>query len=452
MNQQSKSFLEQLKETVSINPDPIASATAEMRLISQWIATCPVEFFNELREKSPILKTPAFTIVTRYSDVQDVLTLNEIFTTDLLKQNVLKFIGNTVVELPPSSEYEKRKSILRLAFPMADISRYHQILLEEAKILLKNVKADTPFDLVDYAKRLPATAISMYLGLEGLPIDELIQWVHDINEGAVRNLGNSPQLNAAGGAASDALKSKIREILKTTRAKLIGSPSVSKPTFWERLFGLTKTQPEVRHLLEPNVLERYLLMQSVPTTYTTDEDIVSSLLFMMSACVDLTSIAITNVAVELMKRPQIFSEAIATAQQDQDDAIAGYVWEALRFRQPSPGVINTCVQDYTLGKGTNCEQTIKAGTQVLACSIAAMHDPSVIDQPQEFKVGRPSHLAYSFFEAGLHTCHGKYFSMVQIPLAVKQLLRLGVLENVDPFPITQGYQKQPFHIKIVSQS
>lgn len=452
MNEQDKSFLEQLKETVNNNSDPIASATAEMRLIGQWIATCPIEFFNELRENSPILKTPAFTIVTRYQDVQDVLTLNTIFTTDLLKQNVLKFIGNTVVELPPSSEYEKHKSILRLAFPMADISRYHQILLEEVKIPLKNIKADAPFDLVDYAKRLPATAISRYLGLEGLLIDELIQWVHDINEGAVRNLGNSPQLNAAASAASDALKPKIREILKTTRAKLLCSPAMAKQTFWERLFGLAKIQPELDPPLEPNVLERYLLMQSVSTTYTTDEDIVSSLLFMMSACVDLTSIAITNVVVELMKRPQIFLEAIATAQQDQDDAIAGYVWEALRFRQPSPGVINTCVQDYTLGKGTNCEQTIKAGTQVLACSIAAMHDPSVIDQPQEFKVGRPSHLAYSFFEAGLHTCHGKYFSMVQIPLAVKQLLRLGVLENIDPFPITQGYQKQPFHIKIVSQS
>ncbi|MEH2439981.1 cytochrome P450 [Nostoc sp.] len=448
MTEQNKSFLEQLKEAVDNNPNPIASAQAQMQLIGKWIAISPVEFFNELREKSPILKAPAFTLVTSYEDIQDVLTLNEIFTTDLLKQNMLKFIGNTVVELPPSPEYEQRKSILRLAFPMADISRYHQILLEEAATLLQNVKEDTPFDLVDYAKKLPATAISRYLGLQGLPIDKLVQWLHDINEGAVRNLSNSPELNAHATAASDELKPKIREILKATRAKLPGGNPVPKPSFWEHLFGLVKTQPEMHPPSNPNVLERYLLMQSVPTTYTTDEDIVSSLLFMMSACVDLTSIAITNVIVELMKRPEIFQEAIAASQQDRDDAIAGYVWESLRFRQPSPGVINTCLQDYTLGKGTDYEQTIKAGTQVLACSIAAMHDPSVIDAPQEFKVGRPAHLAYTFFEAGLHTCHGKYFSMVQIPLAVKQVLRLGTLENVDPLPIVQGYPNKPFHLKV----
>ena len=448
MTEQNKSFLEQLKETVADNSEPKASAKAQMQLIGKWIATCPVEFFNELREKSPILKTPAFVIVTGYEDVQNVLTLNEIFTTDLLKQNMLKFIGNTVVELPPSPEYEKRKSVLRLAFPMADISRYRQILLEEATTILKNVQVDTPFDLVDYARKLPARAISRYLGLQELPPDKLIQWLHDINEGAVRNLGNLPQLNDAASAASNELKPKIREILKATRAQLPGGTPLPEPTFFERLFGLVKPQPEVKPPSHPNVLERYLLMQSVPTTYTADEDIVSSLLFMMSACVDLTSIAITNVVVELMKRPEIFLEAIAASQQDQDDAIAGYVWEALRFRQPSPGVINTCVQDYTLGKGTDYEQTIKAGTQVLACNIAAMHDPSVIDQPQEFKVGRPPYLAYSFFDAGLHTCHGKYFSMVQIPLAVKQLFRLGVLENVDPLPISQGYLNNHFQIKV----
>ncbi|MDY7015672.1 MAG: hypothetical protein SVX43_19190, partial [Cyanobacteriota bacterium] len=83
----------------------------------------------------------------------------------------------------------------------------------------------------------------------------------------------------------------------------------------------------------------------------------------------------------------------------------------------------------------------------LGCSVSAMHDPSVIEEPTEFRIGRPEHLAYTFFEAGLHTCHGKYFSMVQIPLAVKQLLRLGVPENVDPFPISQGYPSKPFRVQ-----
>ncbi len=432
MTEPEKGFLEQLKDATESHSDPVAAAKAQMQLIGKWIAVCPVEFFAELRERSPILKAPAFTLVTRAADVRDVLTLNEIFTTDLLKQNILKFIGNTVVELPPSPKYEHRKSILRLAFPMEDVGRYRRILLEESSALLAKIKPDTPFDLVSYAKTLPAAAIARYLGLADLPTDKVVQWMHDINEGAVRNLANLPHLNEPAAVASAEVKPQIQQILERTRLALAGNA------------------PEIQGSppAEPTVLERYLMMQSVATTHTSDEDIVSSLLFMMSACVDLTATAITNVVVELMQRPDVLKETIAAAQKETDDEIAGYVWEALRFRQPSPGVINTCAQDYTLGRGTEYEQTIQARTQVLACSISAMHDPSVIESPTEFRVGRPWHLAYLFFEAGLHSCHGKYFSMMQVPLAVKLLLQAGVLVPIDPFPVTQGYPNQPFQLKV----
>lgn len=419
---QTQPFLIQLQAAADQASDLGTAAQAQMQLIGKWIATCPVEFFGELRKHCPILKAPAFTLVTLATDVKDVLTLNDIFTTDLLKQNMLKFIGNTVVELPPSPEYERRKSILRLAFPMEDVVCYRNILLETSSQLLSNTAVGQPFDLVDYAKKLPAAAISQYLGLGELPVEKVVQWMHDINEGAVRNLANLPHLTEPAAAASAEVKPRIKEILERTRAALT-------------------------HHKNPTVLERYLEMQSIPATYTSDEDIVSSLLFMMSACVDLTSTAITNVVIELMQRPAELQAAVSAAQQESDDGIAGYVWEALRFRQPSPGVINTCVQDYTLSRGTDYEQTIAAGTLVLGCSISAMHDPSVIDAPMEFRVGRPWHLAYTFFEAGLHTCHGKYFSMTQIPVAVKQLLRQGIPSPVDEFPINQGYPTQPFHIQ-----
>jgi cytochrome P450 len=282
MPEPSKGFLEQLKEAVENASDPAAAAKAQMQLIGKWIAISPVAFFNELREQSPILKAPAFTLVTRHEDVRDVLTLNDVFTTDLLKQNMLRFIGNTVVELPPSPEYEQRKSILRLAFPMGDLGRYRNILLEESAALLQPIQTDAPFNVVGYAKTLPARAISRYLGVGELPVEKVVQWMHDINEGAVRNLANIPSVNEAAAAASNEVKPQIREILNRARLKL--RENISAP--------------------EPTVLERYLLMQSVETTYTSDEDIVSSLLFMMSACVDLTATAITNVVVELMQRTE----------------------------------------------------------------------------------------------------------------------------------------------------
>ncbi|MDY7016421.1 MAG: hypothetical protein SVX43_23050, partial [Cyanobacteriota bacterium] len=293
----NQSFLQQLQEAANSAPDPRAAAGAQMQLIGRWIAVSPVEFFNELREQSPIYNAPAFTVVTRHEDVRDVLTLNDIFTTDLLRQNMLKFIGNTVVELPPSPEYERRKSILRLAFPKEDLNRYRQILLEESSALLSNVKEGTPFDIVDYAKKLPAAAMARYLGLGALPVDQVVQWMHDINEGAVRNLGNSPALNEPAAAASAAVKPRIREILRQTRTQLSGVPASAQfnwITWFLDLLGVPDAPPKIAdqtadQIAEATVLERYLRMQSSEETYTADEDIVSSLLFMMSACVDLTA-------------------------------------------------------------------------------------------------------------------------------------------------------------------
>jgi cytochrome P450 len=356
MTDYHESFVRKLRETADSTTDGLSSAKAQMQLISHWISTSPIPFFNELRETAPIFKAPAFTLVTRYKDVQDVLTLNDIFTTDLLKQSILRFIGNTVVELPPSPEYEQRKSVLRLAFPMADIERYHSILIETSASLLSDMRPDMSFDLVGYATMLPARAISQYLGLGKLPSGQLVQWMHAINEGAVRNLGNAPQINEAAEAASREIKPLIRDILESTRSKLSKNTSSQEIT----------------------VLERYLMMQSVSTTYTSDEDIISSLLFMMSACIDLTSTAITNVVVELMQRPEVLELAITAAQSDTNDEISGYVWEALRFRQPSPGVINSCVKDFTLGRGTEYEEVIPDGTLVLAAAISAMHDPGLL--------------------------------------------------------------------------
>ena len=443
----SPGFLDQLKAAASAP----AGAKAQMQLIGRFIAVSPVAFFNELRESAPIFTAPAFTLVTRAEDVREVLTLNDIFTTDLLRQNMTKFIGNTVVELPPSPEYERRKSVLRLAFPMTDIERYRRILLEESSALLHSLPSAGSFDLAHYAKMLPAKAISRYLGLQALPAEKVVQWMHAINEGAVRNLANVPEVNETAAAASAEVKPEIRRALDQVRSTFaLPSPHSAQLTLWDRLAGLFSAA-KTKASADPTVLERYLRMQAVEATYTADDDIVSSLLFMMSACVDLTATAITNVVVELCQRPAILDAAIAAAQEETDDEIARYVWEALRFRPPSPGVINTCVQDHVVGRHTDYEQTIKAGTLVMGCSVSAMHDPREVADPTEFRIDRPKSLTNTFFEAGLHTCHGKYFSMVQIPLAVKQLLRAGAPQMIET-PTHQGYPAQPVLLSVTKGS
>jgi cytochrome P450 len=70
-----------------------------------------------------------------------------------------------------------------------------------------------------------------------------------------------------------------------------------------------------------------------------------------------------------------------------------------------------------------------------------MFDPRVLEQPQEFRPGRPDH-QYMHFATGLHACYGRYISQIQIPQILKPLLKLpglrpdGVPEYDGTFPQT----------------
>ena len=57
-----------------------AADTEKSYLARRWIDTEPLPFFKELRQKRPILVTPKFTLVTRFDDVREVLSMPKVFT------------------------------------------------------------------------------------------------------------------------------------------------------------------------------------------------------------------------------------------------------------------------------------------------------------------------------------------------------------------------------------
>jgi cytochrome P450 len=242
-----------------------------------------------------------------------------------------------------------------------------------------------------------------------------MQWTRPLFRDIFANTNNDPQVSQEAFAARDEALPFIDNLIARRHEHLKQHPQQPATT----------------------VLDRLLVMQTIPATCLSDKDVRNSLLGFFISTIDLTSVAIISAVVELLNRPAILAEAIEAAKQQGDKAIAEYVWEALRFRPPGTGVLRICTQDYTLARGTDRETQIKAGTVIYAASAAAMHDPTHIDAPAEFRVGRPQQ-SYLFFESGIHTCFGKYFSLVQIPLAIQGLLRLGQLEIAGEFQKDRG--------------
>ena len=85
------------------------------------------------------------------------------------------------------------------------------------------------------------------------------------------------------------------------------------------------------------------------------------------------------------------------------------------------------------------ETTIPKGTLTFAATQSAMLDGDVIDDPEEFRPGRPPH-HYLHFGVGMHACFGRFANALQIPIIAKALLRrpglarAGELVKAGPFP------------------
>jgi cytochrome P450 len=125
----------------------------------------------------------------------------------------------------------------------------------------------------------------------------------------------------------------------------------------------------------------------------------------------------------LFSMPDALARAAAAAKANDDDALAGLVFEALRFRPINPMVQRVAKEDYRLAVGEPHETLIRKGTSVFALTWSAMFDPRVLDAPEEFRPGRPDY-HYLHFAAGLHACYGRYISRIQIPQILKPLLKL----------------------------
>ncbi|WP_437588611.1 cytochrome P450 [Sorangium sp. So ce1000] len=411
-------YLQALHSALVHENDPVKRQQIEAGMVLKWLKEEPLPFLGQLRRERPIFSIPALTLVTRYNDVMEVLNTNDTFTIDNIATKLVENVGQNILAMNDSPRYEHEKSLLRLAFPRADLARYRQIVADEANRLLANIGIDRAFDLAgDYALKVPASAMARYLGVGEIPTEKVVAWTHALFHEIFLDPTNDPAAVAAAKAARQEAVPTIDAIVAARKKQLAKSPA-----------------PE-----QPSVLDRYLLMQSVPETYESDEAIRDVILGLLMGCVDLSGGAIVNALVELMKRPGALRDAINVANVADDAAITGYVLEALRFRPPSTGVTSRCVREYTVGLGTHHQEKIPAGALVMACSASAMHDAEHIEAPEEFRPGRLASKNYLFWESGIHSCHGKYVAIVHISIAIKQLLRAGIPCQIDPTPRTSGY-------------
>src|SRR5207247_132911 len=135
--------------------------------------TEPLPFFKEVREKRPVLVTPACTLIARFDDVTEVLNMPKIFTVELY---VPKMSGGLyLMAHDDDALHTREKSLMQALLNRDDLPQVRSMVGRIGKQLLD--AAGSGIEVVNqYCRMVPAMLVQEYFGLTGADPKDLIEW------------------------------------------------------------------------------------------------------------------------------------------------------------------------------------------------------------------------------------------------------------------------------------
>jgi len=364
--------------------------------LGQHLREHPQPLFALLRTLKPVLVIHDIAIVTRYADVLAVLGDDDAFGVAPYGTKMRALAGDFILGLDDSLQYEREVSILRLAAPRSDIPALADFVTQTSEQLIaERAERDGQLDVVDLAKQVSARLFARWFGTPEADVQSLIAWTMPMFDDIFFNVTDDTQIHAAAERAAGQLRPYLEGLVA------------------ER--GRSGDRGE-------DVLGRLLALQADPATELSDAQIATNLIGMVVGFIPTVATALPLALDALLDRPEALAGAQRAAGQDDDEAVRAHMWEAMRLAPFAAGVLRRTRTDALVAEDTHHATMIPAGTLTLAATQSAMLDGDAIDDPDDFRVGRPAR-SYLHFGAGLHHCFGRFANAMQIPLIAKALLR-----------------------------
>lgn len=380
-------------------------------LVREWMRTGWRSLFAELRERRPVFVTPAFTVVTRFADVIEVLSHEEVFSVRAFGPRLDAALGAPFMlgrDATPMNWREK--GLMQLMLDPRDAAGVRELTGRLADELLDVAWPDGRLEAVGGLFRPVALGVcARYFGVPGPDPQTLGRWTRAIVADGFANFLGDPQLQAASVGAGRELVGYLRDRLAAHRATLRAGGDLPDDVFTR------------------------LVRSSLPAgTGVTDDRIVINMAGLPLGFVESAPGAMAEAVEQLLLRPRVLAEAAAVA--GDPERFDPYVWEALRFSPFFKLLPRMCERDHVLAAGTPRSTVIPAGTFVLAAPASAMFDAAVVPEPGEFRLDRPRHHQL-FFGSGHHACLGVH---VAGPVIAETVRRLLLRPGVRPLPPPAG--------------
>ena len=384
--------------------------------VKTWSAAHPERLFAVMRRVKPILTIKGHTIVTRFDDVQEVLSRNTVFQVpyaDGFRQ--LTGGRNFFLGMSDTPEYQRDSSNMRVVVRREDIpTRIAPFVTSAATRIVAGSAGRV--DVVDLASQVATGFVTDYFGTPSPTPRSFAEQSAAISGYLFLS---APELKAPAMTAASSMLASLRSTVTLRKQS--------------RALGQVKD----------DVLERCLVLQDAGVPGMDDETLLVNLFGLVVGAIPTTVAMVARAVDELLRRPAELALAHQAAARGDTATVTRYVSEAMRFNPLGPGVPRLVMEDYTIAKGTHRETTVKAGAQVLAALQSATFDDIHVNEPNEFRIDRPDY-EYMHFGYGIHTCFGQYINMVQIPRIVEALLAQpnlrraagpdGAMKMAGPFP------------------
>ncbi|MFG3441988.1 cytochrome P450 [Nonomuraea sp. NPDC047897] len=400
-------LLDRYDETLARDP------MAAFGLVREWMRTDWRALFAELRERRPVFVTPAFTVVTRFADVTEVLSRESVFSVRAFGPRLDAALGGPFMlgrDATPTNWRDK--GLMQVMLDQRDTARVRELAGRVADEALDAAWPAGRVEAVhDVFRRVALRVCADYFGFPGPDPQTLSRWTRAVVTDGFANYAGDPEIQAASVRAGSEMTAYLRDRLAERRAALRAGRDLPDDVFTR----LARTD-----------LPAGLGMD--------DERIVINMAGLPLGFVESAPGAMTEALDQLFLRPQVLARAVEAAAEPDPAHFDRHVWEALRFNPFFKLLPRVCERDHVLAAGTPRSTVIPAGTFVLPAPASAMFDPDVVPEPDEFRLDRPDHHRL-FFGYGHHACLGAHLAGGVVCEVLRRVLRR---PGVHPLPPPDG--------------
>jgi cytochrome P450 len=335
-------------------------------------------------------------LVTRFDDVKDVIRRDKDFEV-VYGSRMIELTGgrNFFLGMADTPDYTRDVSAMRLVVRRDDLTSMVRPFASQRAAELVNGATSGRIDVPqDLTLRVAAQWFSEYFGVPGPSERETIDWTTVLFWYLFDDLKADAEFDA-----------RALDLAGQCR------------TYLDSLIQGRKAQPSERD----DVLNRCLVLQAAGVPGMDDLGIRNNLLGLIVGAIPTTSQAAVQALDQLLDRPVALAGAQRAAQANDDELLARYVFEALRFNPVSPLLYRRAIRDTVIAGNTLRAVYVSKSTMVVPALLSAMFDRLRLTNPESFRIDRPvDH--YILWGDGLHTCFGAHINQVLVPSILKPLL------------------------------